>query len=101
MLVRTAIIEAGRRRLRPILMTATTTILAMTPLAVGIGEGGEAQAPMARAIIGGLLSSGLITLVVVPTIYALFERKKMKSEACAVMFPAEYNPRDTAGEELT
>ena len=101
MLVRTAIIEAGRRRLRPILMTATTTILAMTPLAVGIGEGGEAQAPMARAIIGGLLSSGLITLVVVPTIYALFERKKMKSETCAVLSPAECKPRETAGEELT
>jgi len=67
-----AIMEAGRRRLRPILMTSTTTMLAMTPLAVGIGEGGEAQAPMARAIIGGLLSSNLITLLVVPTIYALF-----------------------------
>ena len=82
-------------------MTATTTILAMTPLAVGIGEGGEAQAPMARAIIGGLLSSNLITLIVVPTIYAFFERKKMKSETCAVIFPAEYDPRETAGEELT
>ncbi|RZB34984.1 MAG: hypothetical protein SRB1_00752 [Desulfobacteraceae bacterium Eth-SRB1] len=76
--LREAIEEAGRRRLRPILMTATTTILAMTPLAVGIGEGGEAQAPMARAIIGGLLSSTLITLVVVPAIYALFEQKKLK-----------------------
>jgi HAE1 family hydrophobic/amphiphilic exporter-1 len=83
--VQEAIIEAGRRRLRPIMMTATTTILAMTPLAVGIGEGGEAQAPMARAIIGGLLSSSLITLVVVPSVYALFERKKLKSEASAVM----------------
>jgi len=98
--VQAAILEAGRRRLRPILMTATTTILAMTPLAVGIGEGGEAQAPMARAIIGGLISSNLITLVVIPTIYALFERKKMKSEAYAVMAPAERNPRKTTGEEL-
>jgi len=75
-----AIEEAGRRRLRPILMTAMTTSLAMTPLAVGIGEGGEAQAPMARAIIGGLLSSNLITLVVVPTVYALFERRKLREE---------------------
>ena len=98
--VREAIIEAGRRRLRPILMTATTTILAMTPLAVGIGEGGEAQAPMARAIIGGLISSNLITLIVVPTIYALFERKKMKSETYAVMEPAERKLRETTGEEL-
>jgi len=71
-----AIQEAGRRRLRPILMTATTTILAMTPLAVGFGEGGETQAPMARAIIGGLLSSTAITLLVLPVIYALFENKK-------------------------
>jgi HAE1 family hydrophobic/amphiphilic exporter-1 len=76
--LRAAIEEAGRRRLRPIMMTATTTILAMTPLALGIGEGGEAQAPMARAIIGGLLSSSLITLVVIPTVYALFERRSLK-----------------------
>jgi len=78
--LREAIEEGGRRRLRPILMTGMTTILAMSPLALGIGEGGEAQAPMARAIIGGLLSSNLITLVVVPGVYALFERKKLKAE---------------------
>ncbi len=69
-----AVEEAGRRRLRPILMTATTTMLALVPLALGLGEGGEAQAPMARAVIGGLLSSTVITLVFVPTIYSLFER---------------------------
>ena len=69
-----AVEEAGRRRLRPILMTATTTILALVPLAMGLGEGGEAQAPMARAVIGGLLSSTVITLVFVPTVYSLFER---------------------------
>jgi hydrophobic/amphiphilic exporter-1 (mainly G- bacteria), HAE1 family len=57
--------------MRPILMTASTTILAMIPLAIGLGEGGEAQAPLARAIVGGLLSSTLVTLVVVPTLYAL------------------------------
>lgn len=99
--VRAAIIEAGRRRLRPILMTATTTILAMTPLAVGIGEGGEAQAPMARAIIGGLISSNLITLIVVPTIYALFERKKIKFETHAVKEPVGRIPGETTDEELT
>jgi hydrophobic/amphiphilic exporter-1 (mainly G- bacteria), HAE1 family len=79
-----AIEEAGRRRLRPILMTAATTILALVPLALGLGEGGEAQAPMARAVIGGLLSSTLITLVFVPTVYSLFEGggpKKMKETA--------------------
>jgi HAE1 family hydrophobic/amphiphilic exporter-1 len=71
-----AIAEAGRRRLRPILMTSVTTILAMSPLALGMGEGGEAQAPMARAIIGGLISSNLITLIFIPTLYAVFNRRK-------------------------
>nr|MBC8274352.1 efflux RND transporter permease subunit [Chloroflexota bacterium] len=73
--LREAIEEAGRRRLRPILMTAMTTILALTPLAIGLGEGGEAQAPMARAVIGGLLSSTLITLIFVPTVYSFFKSK--------------------------
>ncbi len=73
-----AIEEAGRRRLRPILMTAFTTILGLTPLAIGIGEGGEAQAPMARAVIGGLLSSTFITLVFVPVVYSWFEWRKKK-----------------------
>jgi len=77
--VREAIEEAGRRRLRPILMTALTTILAMLPLAIGLAEGSEAQAPMARAVVGGLLSSALITLVVIPVVYSLFEGKKEKS----------------------
>lgn len=72
--MREAIEEAGRRRLRPILMTALTTIFGLLPLALGFGEGGEAQAPMARAVIGGLISSTLITLVFVPTMYSLFER---------------------------
>ncbi|MFH1933876.1 MAG: efflux RND transporter permease subunit [Pseudomonadota bacterium] len=99
--VQEAIIEAGRRRLRPIMMTATTTILAMTPLAVGIGEGGEAQAPMARAIIGGLISSSLITLVVVPSVYALFERKRLKAEAAAVMEQADRQIQKPLGEEST
>jgi HAE1 family hydrophobic/amphiphilic exporter-1 len=81
--MREAIEEAGRRRLRPIMMTAMTTILAMTPLALGLGEGGEAQAPMARAIIGGLLSSNLITLLVVPLVYSLIARKKEEAVGIA------------------
>jgi HAE1 family hydrophobic/amphiphilic exporter-1 len=78
--LREAIEEAGRRRLRPILMTATTTIFALIPLALGLQEGGEAQAPMARAVIGGLLSSTLITLVIIPVVYSVFEGvgKKLK-----------------------
>jgi len=78
--LRDAIEEAGRRRLRPILMTALTTMLGLTPLALGLGEGGETQAPMARAVIGGLFSSTLITLVFVPVVYSIFERKLGKHQ---------------------
>lgn len=68
--------EAGRRRLRPILMTTLTTVLGLMPLALGLGEGGEAQAPMARAVIGGLLSSTAIVLLFVPVLYTLLEGRK-------------------------
>jgi len=71
-----AVIEAGRRRLRPILMTASTTILGMLPLAIGLGEGSEMQAPLARVVVGGLFSSTLITLLVIPVVYSIFERGK-------------------------
>jgi HAE1 family hydrophobic/amphiphilic exporter-1 len=70
---REAIIEAGRRRLRPILMTSLTTIMAMIPLALGLGEGSEIQSPLARTVIGGLTTSTLITLVIIPVVYSLFE----------------------------
>lgn len=79
-----AIEEAGRRRLRPILMTATTTMLALVPLALGFGEGGEAQAPMARAVIGGLMSSTVITLVFVPTVYSFFKTRSEKNRPLIV-----------------
>lgn len=70
--VHDAIAEAGRRRLRPILMTTMTTIFALLPLALGLGEGADAQAPLARAVIGGLTGSSLITLVLIPAVYSLF-----------------------------
>jgi len=69
-----AIRLSGSRRLRPILMTTLTTALGLLPLSFGLGEGGEAQAPLARVVIGGLLSSTLITLVLIPVIYSLFEQ---------------------------
>jgi HAE1 family hydrophobic/amphiphilic exporter-1 len=69
---RDAMAEAGRRRLRPILMTTLTTILGLLPLALGIGEGADAQAPLARAVVGGLTGSTLITLVLIPAVYSLF-----------------------------
>ncbi len=71
-----AIEESARRRLRPILMTTLTTAVGLLPLALGLGEGGEVQAPMARVVIGGLLSSSIITLVIIPIFYLMFERKK-------------------------
>lgn len=69
---RDALCEAGRRRLRPILMTTLTTILGLLPLALGVGEGAEVQAPLARAVIGGLAGSTLITLVLIPAVYSVF-----------------------------
>ena len=66
--LRAAIEEGGRRRLRPILMTASTTMFALVPLSLGLGEGGELQAPLARTVIGGLSSSTLITLVLIPCV---------------------------------
>ena len=68
-----AIVEGGRRRLRPILMTTLTTILAMLPLAMGIGEGSESTEPLARAVVGGLLASTVLSLIVIPVIYSIFE----------------------------
>jgi HAE1 family hydrophobic/amphiphilic exporter-1 len=69
MAVRDAVIEAGRLRLRPILMTTTTTVLGLLPLAIGIGQGAEIQASLARVVIGGLVASSLITLVLIPVVY--------------------------------
>jgi HAE1 family hydrophobic/amphiphilic exporter-1 len=65
-----AVIEAGRLRLRPILMTTGTTVLGLLPLALGFGTGAEIQAPLARVVIGGLLASTLVTLVLIPVAYA-------------------------------
>lgn len=68
-----AIINAGPIRLRPILMTTLTTALGLVPLALGIGEGAETQAPMATVVIGGLLLSTLLTLVFIPVLYTIFD----------------------------
>jgi HAE1 family hydrophobic/amphiphilic exporter-1 len=68
-----AVIEAGNVRLRPILMTTAAMIFGMLPLGLGLGEGGEQRAPMAHAVIGGLITSTLLTLVVVPVIYTYLD----------------------------
>ncbi|HEV8345753.1 MAG TPA: efflux RND transporter permease subunit, partial [Vicinamibacterales bacterium] len=71
--LREAVETAGRTRLRPILMTSLATALGLVPMSLGIGEGSELQVPLARVVIGGLTTSLLITLVLVPTVYTLFE----------------------------
>jgi hypothetical protein len=83
-----AAVLAGRTRLRPVLMTAAAMILGMLPMAIGLGEGGQQNAPLGRAVIGGLLVSTFATLVVIPCAYGLLRVKR----------PAEAE-RDRAVEE--
>ena len=71
-----AVLEAGRLRFRPILMTTSTTVLALLPMALGLGEGAEIRAPMAITVIGGLLVSTILTLVVIPVVYTILDRSK-------------------------
>ena len=71
-----SIMEAGTARLRPILMTSLTTALGLLPMAIGFGEGAEVRAPMAVTVIGGLLVSTFLTLVVIPVVYSLLDRKR-------------------------
>jgi multidrug efflux pump subunit AcrB len=70
---RQAILDAGQVRLRPILMTTLAMIFGMLPMAAGLGDGGEQQAPMGRAVIGGIITSTLLTLVVVPVLYTYLD----------------------------
>ncbi|HEU4451944.1 MAG TPA: efflux RND transporter permease subunit [Longimicrobium sp.] len=93
---RTALVEAGRVRLRPIVMTTAAMIFGMLPIAIGMGEGGGFRAPMARAVIGGLITSTLLTLVVVPVAYTYFDdfggwvaRKLRRSPKKAAETPRE------------
>ncbi|MBA3563463.1 MAG: efflux RND transporter permease subunit [Gammaproteobacteria bacterium] len=74
-----ALIEAGIARLRPILMTTLTTVLGLLPMAIGFGDGAEVRAPMAITVIGGLVTSTLLTLFVVPVVYSLLDRKRLTS----------------------
>ena len=72
--VRAAVLQGAQDRMRPILMTTATTILALAPMAVGLGEGAGLRAPMAIAVIGGLVSSTVMALVVIPVAYETVER---------------------------
>ena len=84
---------AGRRRLRPILMTTLCTILGLVPMSLGFGEGAEVQAPMARVVIGGMLTSTLITLFFIPTIYTMIEERGLHEEATAKDFGVDGSPQ--------
>ena len=77
--LREAILQGGQDRLRPIMMTSATTILALLPMALGFGEGAKLRAPMAIAVIAGLVTSTLMTLLVIPTMYELIDRLRGKS----------------------
>jgi HAE1 family hydrophobic/amphiphilic exporter-1 len=76
-----AIMEAGRARLRPILMTSLTTALGLLPMAMGVGEGSEVRTPMAITVIGGLVVSTILTLLVIPVVYSLMDRKRWPTRA--------------------
>ena len=97
-----SLLQAGQVRLRPILMTTAAMIGGMLPLAMGVGEGGETQAPMGRAIIGGVITSTLLTLVVVPVLYtyldALHERRRKRRETKAAAAAARTAPVHAPGD---
>ena len=71
-----AIVQAGEVRLRPILMTTSTTVLGLLPMALGLGDGAEIRTPMAITVVAGLISSTLLTLVIIPTVYSLMDRSE-------------------------
>ena len=78
-----AIIEAGRVRLRPIMITSVSTVLGLLPMAIGVGEGAEIRRPMAITVIGGIVVATFLTLVVIPVVYAVLDRKAFKRRADA------------------
>ncbi len=91
--LREATIQAGRTRLRPILMTTIATIIGLVPMALGIGEGSETNLPLARAVIGGLTVSTFFTLFLVPSLYTLLDRVAKRSSPDDEAPPAPAPPR--------
>ncbi len=84
-----AALEAGKTRLRPVLMTALAMIIGMLPMALAMGEGGEQNAPLGRAVIGGLIVATFVTLFLVPVVYSLLRRAPPRSHELDVKFAAE------------
>jgi HAE1 family hydrophobic/amphiphilic exporter-1 len=108
---RAALVEAGRIRLRPIVMTTCAMIFGMLPLALALGSGAEFRAPMARAIVGGLVTSTLLTLIVVPVVYTVLDdfttrlgarrarrRRAHVGATAAALAVALFAPADAAAE---
>ncbi|MGH7481674.1 MAG: efflux RND transporter permease subunit, partial [Longimicrobiales bacterium] len=79
--VREAIVQGGLARMRPILMTTATTLLGVLPMALGLGRGGELQAPLAITVLGGLFTATALTLIVIPVLYELVERVRQRARA--------------------
>ena len=96
--MRDAVITAGNRRLRPILMTTVTTVLGLLPMSLGWGEGGELQVPMARVVIGGLTTSTLITLVFIPVVYYTLEKGREAAARKEASEDLDMEPVATAGD---
>jgi len=82
-------LAAGKTRLRPVLMTALAMIIGMAPMALALGEGGEQNAPLGRAVIGGLVVATFVTLFVVPVLYTLLRRAPPSAHALDLQFKAE------------
>ena len=87
-----AAIEAGFTRFRPVLMTALAMIIGMVPMALGLGDGGEQNAPLGRAVIGGLLCATVATLVFVPAVFSLLHKKRSETETSSVEIEKEGEP---------
>ena len=77
--IREAVVEAGRVRLRPIIMTTVTTVLGLLPMALGIGRGADLRAPLAISVIGGLIVATALTLIVIPVVFSLVEEARLKA----------------------
>jgi CzcA family heavy metal efflux pump len=87
-----AAIEAGYTRFRPVLMTALAMIIGMVPMALGLGDGGEQNAPLGRAVIGGLLCATVATLVFVPAVFSLLHKKRSETDTSTVEAETEGEP---------
>jgi len=95
--LREAILQAGRVRLRPIIMTTVTTVLGLSPMALGLGRGSDLRAPLAVVVIGGLLSATALTLIIVPVAYDLIEEGRVRFRTFVGMGQVAVAGADDAG----